>query len=260
MNATTSNASSAHLLQVRRYPQLSRHGERVPLNLKHGLALLAYLWANDGRASRSAMAGLLWPETGSGIGRTRLRRLIYQVNASAKTTLVAGDTDTLWLMANSLQCDAAETRVAARQVLNTDDGLPPEASIRQLLRTDAFLFMDSFSIDSDRLMDWLSRYRGEHERLVLRALLKLADTHFAQNEAEPAIEAAEQALRIDNCSERAHAMVLRARAMQGDAAGVEAAYLRCVAALRHELALSPSQLIEDAYAQAVKATRLAEAH
>ena len=45
MNATTSSASSAHLLQVRRYPQLSRHGERVPLNLKHGLALLAAPYA-----------------------------------------------------------------------------------------------------------------------------------------------------------------------------------------------------------------------
>jgi DNA-binding SARP family transcriptional activator len=58
-------------------------------------------------------------------------------------------------------------------------------------------------------------------------------------------------VRIDPCNEAGHACLIAARAERGDAAGVETAYFECAAALREELGIRPSPLVEEAYAAAV---------
>jgi DNA-binding SARP family transcriptional activator len=45
----------------------------------------------------------------------------------------------------------------------------------------------------------------------------------------------------DNCCEPAYRLLMRAHAAQGDRAAVRNVYQRCVAALREELGIDPSQ-------------------
>jgi len=234
-------------LRLHRYPELSVDGRPVRLQLKRGLALLAWLSETAGPVSRGQAAQLLWPDADDAVARGRLRRLVHEVNTAAGREIVAGDADRIRILPQlHLVTDVAGVRAAAQAMLQPVPGAGAGAPL--LMRPEAAQFLDGFSLQSDLFLDWLARHREQHERLVTRALLRLAELRV---ESDPAlgIEAARRVLALDDCSEQAHAAIIRGLALQGDRAGAEAAYFRCAEVLRRELGVRPSPLVEDAYAR-----------
>ncbi len=195
---------------------------------------------------------MLWPDADEALGRTRLRRLAHQVNTTAGVEIVTGDADTLNISdALDFSCDVVAVRSAAHAVLRASELDLPEQQAALLPQAEAAQFLHGFSLESDLFFDWVARHRAEHERLVSRALLRLAELQLLRGKPEAALEAAEQVLKLDACAEKAHAAVIGAWARLGNMAAVETAYFNCAEVLRRELGVRPSARIEAAYAAAV---------
>jgi pimeloyl-ACP methyl ester carboxylesterase/DNA-binding SARP family transcriptional activator len=123
-------------LMLHGYPQVQRDGRVLPLRLKAGLALLAYLSLQQGqKVGRDALAALLWPDARAGLGRARLRRLVHETQGVLGAGLIEGDVDALWLSAR-VASDLARTR-AAIAALDGGDAETAEFGARALLRADA---------------------------------------------------------------------------------------------------------------------------
>lgn len=233
------------------YPSVWVDGTQAQLSLKRGLALLACLSEAGRPLARALVAQWLWPDAAEALGRARLRRLVHQVHAGLGCAPIAGDGQTLWLDPYSgFHCDVAAVRTCAQALLQADAPAPEAQCAQRLLAPDAALFLQGFTLDSDLFFDWLARHRAEHERLVGRALLRLAAHCSQADEPAQAAGAAAQALAIDACNEAAYIALFGALGALGKQAELESAYFRCAQALREELGVRPSPLVEEAYVRA----------
>jgi DNA-binding SARP family transcriptional activator len=95
-------------LHLHTYPAVTRSGHALPLKLRRGLALLAYLAIEARPVGRDGVAALLWPDAPPGVGRARLRRLVHEVNTVLGTAAIEGDNDRLALAAG-VESDLART-------------------------------------------------------------------------------------------------------------------------------------------------------
>jgi DNA-binding SARP family transcriptional activator len=257
--STVEHSSCAVIeLRLHGYPSVRVDGRAVTLALKHAFALIARLAEARGRLSRASAAGLLWPDAPEAVGRTRLRRLVHELNRRLDVGWVAGDADSVWLDAQAaeVQCDWLQVRRDARRALRGE--AMPAAQAARLLDRHADRLLDGFVLGAEAFDEWLDAARREHAALVGRALQQLALRWLDDGEPGHAQAAAERLVRIDPCNEAAHACVITARAERGDAAGVETAYFECAAALRQELGIRPSPRLERAYAAAVARCREAD--
>jgi DNA-binding SARP family transcriptional activator len=245
-------------LRLHGYPSICVDGRAVPIALKHALALVVRLAEARGRLSRASAAALLWPDAPEAVGRTRLRRLVHELNRRLGVAWLTGDADSLWLDAEAAEvhCDWLLARRLARRALRGEVMSASQAA--PLLDRHAEHLLDGFVLGADAFDEWLDAARRDHAALVARALQQLALRWIDEGEPAAAQEAAERLVRIDPCNEAGHACVITARAERGDAAGVETAYFECAAALREELGIRPSPLLERAYAAAVARCREAD--
>jgi pimeloyl-ACP methyl ester carboxylesterase len=225
-------------LNLHGYPRVSRDGKALPLKLKRGLALLAYLALEARAVGRDTLAALLWPEARCGVGRGRLRRLVHEVNALVGRAAIDGDADALRL-APGVGCDLAHTRAAM-----------VTGAVAALAEPMAAELMAGFTLDSDAFDDWLSARRREWYEAVQRALERAAERAAEAGDAAALELAAAALLRADPCSERGHMARLQACALAGDAAALEAAYFELAQRWREELGIKPSARIEAAYTEA----------
>jgi pimeloyl-ACP methyl ester carboxylesterase/DNA-binding SARP family transcriptional activator len=235
-------------LRLHAYPAVQRDGIAVPLKLKRGLALVAFLAEAARKVSRLQVAALLWPQADEALARGRLRRLLHEVNASLGAELVQADADTVWL--NAASSDTHTVRASARAVLDVLPEAPPADHIDRVLAPTAPLLLDGFAIDSDAFSEWLDAQRAEHQRLLMRALQSLAEHLAAGVDPQRAVDAAQRLIALDACSEGAYAALITALGHLGDAAAMESAYFRCAEVLRAELGVRPSVGVEAAYAAA----------
>jgi pimeloyl-ACP methyl ester carboxylesterase/DNA-binding SARP family transcriptional activator len=226
-------------LHLHAYPAVVRDGRALPLKLKRGLALLAYLAVEARAVGRDMLAALLWPEAPTGVGRARLRRLVHEVHAVIGAPLIDGDIDSLTL-ADGVASDLACTRAAIEA-----------ADLRALAAPMAGELLAGFTLDgSDAFDDWLGARRCEWREQVLRALERGVGRAVAegQGDAEILEAAASALLGADPCAEAGHLARLAAAALRGDAAALEGAYFEAARRWREELGLKPSARIEAAYA------------
>lgn len=234
-------APSRLQLRLHGYPGIRIDGRPVPLNLKYGLALVAYLAEQARPVGRDALAALLWPEAQPGLGRGRLRRLMHELHTRLGVALVGGHADALWLAAG-VDSDLARTRAAIARA--------GAADIEALARASACELLAGFSLDSDAFEDWLAACRRTQRSALLRALERGVERALSSDDADAAACGADVLLCADACSERGHAARLHAHALRGDLAALEAAYFDAARVWRNELGRGPSARIEAAYAAA----------
>lgn len=239
-------------LQCRGYPAVTVDGKVIDLRLKRGLALLLLLSEATRKSARGQLAETLWPSAPTDVGRTRLRRLAHETNTALGLTLVVGDTDTLWLDSSlaAIESDVVHVRRAARQLLAAPEASDSCQSLETLLLPAAHSIAEGLSLDSDLFNDWLDAHRAEQLSLVVRALGSAGERLCAAGQPGLAAEAAMRQISLEPLADAGHAVLLEARGLLGDAAGVEAAYFSCAELMRAELGIRPSSQIEAAYAAA----------
>ncbi|MCE9657278.1 MAG: alpha/beta fold hydrolase [Burkholderiales bacterium] len=239
-------------LHIGLYPRLVIDGVEQPLKLKRGWAVLVFLAERGHKVSREHLAALLWPEVAAPLGRGRLRRLVHELNAALGRDLLVGDADALWLVeaGASATSDVVAIRHSARAIVAAA-GMPSAIDVERVLAVGAARYLEGFSVDAEPFMEWMEQQRADHERLVMRALQRVAEHASHRGDADVALAAAERLIALDRCGEAGHAARLVALGRKGDGAAVEAAYFDCAQALREELGIRPSFKLEAEYALAI---------
>jgi pimeloyl-ACP methyl ester carboxylesterase/DNA-binding SARP family transcriptional activator len=240
------------VLLCRNYPVLVVDGKVMAFRLKHGLALLMLLSEARSKSARTQLAETLWSDAPDSVGRTRLRRLAHEINSALGLALVVGDTDTLWFddALVLVESDVINVRKAARQLLASTDDAESRLLLEILLSPASHAVADGLNIDSDMFNAWLDAQRHEQLSLVVRALGMGGQRLCDAGQADLAVDAAMRLISLDPLTDAGHAVLLQARGLLGDAAGVEAAYFSCAELMRIELGMRPSPRIEAAYAAA----------
>ncbi|MCW5663234.1 MAG: alpha/beta fold hydrolase [Piscinibacter sp.] len=228
-------------------PEVRADGAPVALSLTRAYALLAYLALEGRGVPREHLAALLWPEAGPTIGRTRLRRLIYRIEALCGRAIFSGQESVLELQAERMACDATDFRRRARLLIAGGDADDGAAGFEPLAAAACRPLMDGLEFGSLDFDDWLRGQRIEHEQLITRVLIRLAQTQRAQGRHDDAVQTAERLLRLQPFSEPAFVMRMALAAQEGDAAGVDAVFMRCADALRAEFGVKPSAATEQVY-------------
>jgi DNA-binding SARP family transcriptional activator len=227
-------------LALHAYPQVD--GAVAPLGRKHGLALAAYLSLRGQPVGRDVLAALLWPDAPSGRGRGRLRRLVHELNGALADRLVEGDGDALWL-APGWRSDVQVTRAAI--------AAPDLHALPTLCAPAAAGLLEGFALaGSDAFDDWLDGERCVQRAALGHALERLLAAALDAHDADAAEHTAQALLHLDAGAEAGHIARLQARALRGDAAGVEAAYFDGAERWRADYGLRPSARVEAAYAGA----------
>ena len=231
------------------YPEIWVDDRRVELPLKRGWALIALLSEHGSKMSRSHAAGLLWPDTEVGIGRARLRRLVHELNRVAGAELVVGDADAICLSrrGREIEVDLTLTRRAAQAVL---DGDLQDEHVERLLHPASRHILAGFGLGTDTVDAWLDEQRTAHERLLVRALQRLAELQLANAQPQAAALSARRLLEIDGFADAGHALLIEALARLGLSAAMDVAYDDAATLLRREFGTRPSALIESSYARA----------
>jgi DNA-binding SARP family transcriptional activator len=234
-------------LALHGYPRAWVHGRAAPLGRKHGLALAATLSLRAQPVGRDVLAALLWPDAPAGVGRGRLRRRVHELNSALAQRLVEGDADALWLAPgwrSDVQATCAAIAAPDLRVLST------------LCEPAAAGLLEGFSLDaSDAFDDWLDAERRALRAALAHALERALAAAIDARDADAAEHAAQALLRLDAGAEAGHIARLQARALRGDAAGVEAAYFDGAARWREDYGSRPSARVEAAYAVARAAMR-----
>ncbi len=242
-----------HLFGV---PTLVVRRRETRLPLQRAVALLSYLGLNAGRVPRAHLATLLWPDADEATGRTRLRRLVYAIEAALGAKLVSADGECLWLDAGAVAIDVLRFLRFARRAVSSDAfDATALAEARQWAERARRPLLQGIAFESEVFDDWLRGVALEHEHLLARLLERLVDELGRRGGFVPALEAAEALLALDPTSEPSHVALMRLHALQGHAAGVEAAWQRCAQALEAEFAVRPGPATEAAYRRMIEDLR-----
>lgn len=248
-------------LRVLGVPCALVRGREIPLSLKRGFALLAYLAFHPGPVPREHLAALLWPDAPAAQARTRLRRLAYTLEDVAGGRLLAADADHLALLPAAVETDALRFARFARRAVAAealaDDAL---AEARHWIARARRPLLDGVAFGADAFDDWLKAAAIEHEHLVARLLERVIDALARRGEFAAALELAESLIALDPWSEHGYVLLMQLHAMQGHGAGVEAAYARCADALRAEFGIRPGPRTEEAYARITEDLRRLQSH
>jgi pimeloyl-ACP methyl ester carboxylesterase/DNA-binding SARP family transcriptional activator len=237
-------------LQVFGVPVAVVPGRDTRLALKRALALLAYLGMNAGPVPRAHLAAMLWPLANEAQGRTRLRRLVYTIEHAAGGKVLSADHDGLALLAPTVEIDALNFARFARRAVATatlDDDAVTQA--RQWVERARRPLMQGIAFGSDAFDDWLAAASIEHEHLLARLLERLIDALGARGEFAAALDLADVLVALDVYREPSYVLLMHLHALQGHAAGVEAAFVRCAEVLRAEFGIKPGPATERAYLQ-----------
>jgi len=189
-----------------------------------GQRVLARLALGGGTATRSAVAGTLWPDHTQARAQANLRGAVWRMPAAVRRRLVLGPSTVA--LGDGWDVDVADAERLAR-------GLPaPEPE------TSAERFRHDLLPDWDE--PWLLVERERYRQLRLHALEDLAEAELAWGCPLGAIDRALLAVTAEPLRESAQALLLRGHLAAGNRAAARAGYDAFRALLAEELGVAPS--------------------
>jgi DNA-binding SARP family transcriptional activator len=200
------------------------------LRRKH-LALLIYLALSPNhRRTRAHLVGVLWPETGEAQARHSLNEAIRRLRAPLGAGRLASDGDSIVLHGDGLEVDALRFDALQEQ--------SPADAVR-LVRGD---FLEGFTMEgAPAFEEWAAVERARYRTQAAAGLVTTGEQALAAARESEATEAARRALALQPYAEPAVRLLMRARALIGDAAGALAAFHEFAARLAQELGEQPSR-------------------
>ncbi|MEU4998589.1 BTAD domain-containing putative transcriptional regulator [Streptomyces sp. NPDC021622] len=211
--------------------QLSRDEGRgaVPVGVPASGQQLIALLALRGSATRSALAGTLWPDVTEERARACLRTAIWRLNGAS--SVVADARSGVLSLDRRVRMDIQDFTTTAHHIL----AAPAEgtgAACASLLGMGELL--------PGWYQEWVVFERERLHQLRLHALEALSARLVAQEQYAPALEAALESTRIDPLRESAHRAVVSVHLAENNLAEAVRHFKAFRGLLRTELGIEPS--------------------
>ncbi|MFY0989578.1 alpha/beta fold hydrolase [Halomonas sp. C05BenzN] len=227
------------------YPRLEHQGQPLPIKLRKGLALLAYLAMAGSPLGRDRLAELLWPESPAGDGRACLRRTLHRMQQRLGAGVFLATPDTIALAPQVVASDAVTFGTLLEQSRREVD---PQAS-RALLRQAVALYRDDFLAgfglpECPDFEDWQVQQSEGLRQAFGETLTHLAHAAAAADDREAALAHAHRRLSLDPLHEPTHQLLMRLHAESGEPAAALRRYEECRDMLMRELGVEPQASTE----------------
>ncbi|TNH31473.1 transcriptional regulator [Micromonospora orduensis] len=220
--------------------------DSVPVVVPRGLQRVIALIGLRPGATRSQLAGLLWPDVSEERALSSLRTALWRLRQDPCCPMaVAGDTVRL---GPAVRLDVDELVGTAARVRDGDD----PCTLRALAAGRHDLLPGWYD-------DWVLLDRERLRQLRLHMLEEVAGQHLTAGRHGEALEAALEAMAAEPLRETPHRLVVRIHFAEGNAFEAVHAFYVYRDLLRRELRLEPSPamsaLLDDTLAPIRRATR-----
>ncbi|MDJ0753850.1 MAG: BTAD domain-containing putative transcriptional regulator [Ardenticatenaceae bacterium] len=207
-------------------------GDRYPLRLKKGIALVVYLASNPKRHNREKIATLLWPDHDQKRAFSNLRRTLYKLNRTPFGSWIQSEAD--WLLLNPEMKEFID-------ICQFNDFLE-----RNFLENAVGLydgpFLSGFHIpDSVDYEVWATTERERFRRQTLDSLSILTANALADGNIQFAQQYAMNQIEIDPLRESGVRELMIAYSMDGKRQEAIAQFNQLKQRLHQELGVEPSQ-------------------
>ncbi|MCX5205384.1 bacterial transcriptional activator domain-containing protein [Streptomyces sp. NBC_00237] len=197
----------------------------VPASAQQLLALLGL----RGAATRSAVAGTLWPDVTEDRARACLRTAMWRLNGAGAA--LSDARPGMLSLSRLVRIDVHDLTATAHHVLTVSEGRDG-AACEALLGSGELL--------PGWCQDWVVFERERLHQLRLHALEALSARLVAEGEYAPALEAALESIRVDPLRESAHRAAVSVHLAENNLAEAVRHYEAFRVLLRRELGLEPS--------------------
>ena len=206
--------------------------------------------------AKERLAALFWPDSEPDLARRSLHQAVYCLRQTFKR--VMGDTPvvlfvngcyalssdlSLWVDADAFE----ESIAAARSAWSRGD---IESALQAYGRA-IDLYQGDYMAE-EPYEDWAEERRRTFQAAYLEALHQLARVYQERGDYPTAIMLSQRALAVDSCDEDAHRVLIGCYAAQGLRHLAVRQYQICVATLRSQFGLSPSEELEAFVRQVVE--------
>ncbi|GGS25753.1 hypothetical protein GCM10010252_75960 [Streptomyces aureoverticillatus] len=202
----------------------------VPASGRQVLARLALC----GAATRSALAGTLWPNATEARARASLRTAVWRLNGVGPALTDARDG--VLSLSRRVRVDIQDLTAAAHHVLS-GDALP---TARERMRSAYQVLLCGRELLPGWQQDWVAYERERLHQLRLHALEALSARLVARGQYAPALEAALESTRADPLRESAHRAVVSVHLAEHNLTEAVRQYETFRELLRRELGVEPS--------------------
>lgn len=219
----------------------------VAFRSNKGRALLLYLAVEQQRAhTRSALAGLLWPDLPENHARRNLSQTLLEVRKAI------GDSEApspfLQITPQSLAIEPATVGVDVVSFLQATDKQDYAQAVA-LYQGD---FLADFTVDESDLWDaWAAHKREQFRQLALHAFLQLGSQYETQGQWNAALTITRRLLTLAPWQEAAHCALMRLLARTGQRSAALAQYDTLTTLLLDEFGVPPSPETDALYDQIV---------
>lgn len=193
-----------------------------------GQRLLAYLGLRE-RATRTVIAGTLWPDKTEDRALGSLRTTLWQLRRK-RPPVVRSSQGTLTL-ADTVSVDVRELSRSALRALSSGGSLDSDPPFGPLLSGDLLPGWDE---------EWVMTERERLRQLRLHALEAVAENLVARGQHALALEAALESVRVEPLRESAHRAVVTVHLAEHNLAEAVRHYQAFRRLLRTELGVEPS--------------------
>ncbi|WP_051853394.1 AfsR/SARP family transcriptional regulator [Streptomyces aureocirculatus] len=202
----------------------------VPASGQQVLARLALC----GAATRSELAGTLWPDVTETRARASLRTAMWRLNGAGSA--ISDDRAGTLSLSDRVRVDTQDLISAAHQALSAES--PPTTRARVLAIYQTLLCARELLPDWQQ--DWVSFERERLHQLRLHALEALSARLVARGQYAPALEAALESTRVDPLRESAHRAVVSVHLAEHNLTEAVRQYETFRELLLRELGVEPS--------------------
>ncbi len=210
---------------------------------QRGLMVLRYLVLHPGRpVAREKLMDLLWPESSARSARNNLNVAIYGLRRSLEVGgsgpyITHADGAYGFACSVSISSDVAEFEALVRDANGLRQAGHLDAAVEAYQRA-ATLYRGPL-FDDATTGEWYLLDRRLLEERYVDAMDQLATHAYRAGEIRRAIELCHAMLRIDQCHETAHRLLMRAYAASDQYHLAARQYADCVTTLHDELDVAP---------------------
>lgn len=207
---------------------------------------LFFFFLHSRPVTKEEIAFIFWPDISPPRLKMRFKTSLYRLrHAVGQETILFEDERYQFNHGIDYECDVEKFQ----QLLEQADKAGNAAEAATLLKTAIDLGEGPYLADIDA--QWADSERIRIQRLHQAAIIRLAELHLHEGQAEQALEVCRLALQADPLMEEAHRLCMRAYAALGDRAAIMRQFQTCSAIFQDELGVKPSKETESLYRQLI---------